>query len=352
MGRVTQKADLEPLIALGLVTREVAFASPRRAPRSAGGCACSPIQGAIAGLLPTLGHTSLEADILAWLAAQEDPLPPVASLCRALGCTPAHVSELARRGRFTLLPSRTWIRRCIGDAGLPQALAALSRSAKKAQALAALPVDAVEEAGFRAAHQVDATTLRALAAQGLAERSEEPGQVSLAISRDTVVEAILVLRGGQKHRHVLDALQQRQDGSLGLRTVYEATGATADTLRDLETAGLIAIEDEVVWRDPLAGQEFKPDQPPRLTPDQERVWATVEAGVLASRGARGQGSQGAETPGDAMLLRAGGGDGRQRPRPVHAMPPHRLMAAWAYRQTNPAIGRPPATAARTPPSLT
>ena len=44
--------------------------------------------------------------------------------------------------------------------------------------------------------------------------------------------------------------------------MYAETDATLATLRDLEDAGLISLNEEMVWRDPLAGHEFVADEPP------------------------------------------------------------------------------------------
>jgi primosomal protein N' (replication factor Y) len=98
--------------------------------------------------------------------------------------------------------------------------------------------------------------------------------VSLLLSPEAVVDALVELRGVQKHRAVLQALQ-RHDGPAWIGWVYAETGASLDTLRDLEAAGLVTVVEEMVWRDPLAGREFVLDQQPNLTEDQERVWEVV-----------------------------------------------------------------------------
>ena len=89
----------------------------------------------------------------------------------------------------------------------------------------------------------------------------------------------------QKHRAVLEALQ-RHDGPAWIGWVYAETGATLDTLRDLEAAGLLTVAEEMVWRDPLAGREFVLDQQPSLTEDQERVWEVVAQRISESANQR------------------------------------------------------------------
>jgi primosomal protein N' (replication factor Y) (superfamily II helicase) len=74
----------------------------------------------------------------------------------------------------------------------------------------------------------------------------------------------------------------RHEGPAWIGWVYAETGVTLDTLRDLEAAGLISLTEEMIWRDPLAGQEFVPDHHPVLTDEQaralERLRATSAAG--------------------------------------------------------------------------
>jgi primosomal protein N' (replication factor Y) len=42
---------------------------------------------------------------------------------------------------------------------------------------------------------------------------------------------------------------------------------------------LIALSEEEVWRDPLAGKEFVPVEPPALTDDQQTVWKAIDAAL-------------------------------------------------------------------------
>ena len=64
---VTQRADLEPLIAQGLVARETSFPSPPRAKTDRQVRLLADADG-VARALPALGRASKQADALAWLA--------------------------------------------------------------------------------------------------------------------------------------------------------------------------------------------------------------------------------------------------------------------------------------------
>lgn len=90
----------------------------------------------------------------------------------------------------------------------------------------------------------------------------------------------VALRWLARHKAVLDLLAAHGE-PLWIGRVYAETGATLQTLRDLEAAGLVSVAEEVVWRDPLANHEFQLDVKPVLTEDQAAVWETVAAAVAA-----------------------------------------------------------------------
>lgn len=77
---------------------------------------------------------------------------------------------------------------------------------------------------------------------------------------------------------VLDYLQDQRD-AVWVSWVYAETGCSLSDLRTLEERGLIALEEQEVWRDPLAGREFVLESQPRLTPDQEAVWDRIKSQI-------------------------------------------------------------------------
>jgi primosomal protein N' (replication factor Y) len=219
---VTQRGDLEPLIARGLVSWEVSFPTPPPRPKTDRQVRLLADAQTIERVLPTLGRSNKQADVLGWLAShalpssEEPGTHTLQEVCAAVGCTAGPVQALARKG---------WVQ-----------LTGTSRT-KTAEVRLSLPVNAVPD-------------------------------------------ALIALRGAEKHRAVLEALQ-RHVGPAWIGWVYAEAGAQLSTLRDLEAAGLITIAEEIVWRDPLAGQDFTLDRPPALTEDQEQVWSEIAA---ATRG--------------------------------------------------------------------
>ena len=212
----TQCAVLEPLIAQGLISREVSFPTPPPRPKTDRQVRLLADTPTIARVLPTLGRSSKQADVLTWVAGQVAGAPEAErafaldDVCAAAGCTAGTVEALAKRG---------WIQ--------------VTRASRG-----------------------------------------EPAQVRLTLALETVPDALVALRGAEKHRAVLEALQ-RHDGPAWIGWVYAESGAPLQTLRDLEEAGLITVAEEMVWRDPLAGQEFTLDRPPVLTEDQEQAWSAI-----------------------------------------------------------------------------
>ncbi|MFQ6100365.1 MAG: primosomal protein N' [Anaerolineae bacterium] len=72
----------------------------------------------------------------------------------------------------------------------------------------------------------------------------------------------------------------RTEGSpVDVSWVYAETGCTRYHLNKLAERGLVALDYEEVWRDPLAGQVFTPTTPPPLTPDQQAVWDIVQSAI-------------------------------------------------------------------------
>ncbi len=70
-----------------------------------------------------------------------------------------------------------------------------------------------------------------------------------------------------------------EGGPVDVSWVCAETGCTRYHLGKLAERGLVALDYEQVWRDPLAGQVFVPTEPPPLTPDQQAVWNTVQSAI-------------------------------------------------------------------------
>ena len=278
---------LKPLVARGLIRRRRLVVETLTRPKTGKTVRLLADEATIARALPRLGHTSKQADALAWLASTDDPLPTLAAVCAGAGCGEEPVRRLAARGWVEITPRRELVSLAVPPRQLDELMAGeLARSPSQARALAVLreaasPLD-VAELARRAG--VSTATLRALEAKGYIRRAVEESQVILTLPRDAVLDRIVELRGGEKQRAVLEALQ-RSGGIAWIGWVYAETGATLATLRELEAASLIHLELEEEHRDPLAGRTFAPDKPPVLTADQARAWSEIEKALDGQKSA-------------------------------------------------------------------
>lgn len=64
--------------------------------------------------------------------------------------------------------------------------------------------------------------------------------------------------------------------------IYAESGATPADLRKLAQLGAIQFQQELTWRDPLAGKEFQAQDFLNLTEDQTRCWSEIKAALHRS----------------------------------------------------------------------
>ena len=169
-------------------------------------------------------------------------------------------------------------------------LTALGRATDQARALAWLlehqgaPVAVTQlraECGLRGNN-----ALRALAQRGIVQI--EAGQVALAVDREAATAALLKLRGADKYAPIVEALAEA-GAPVWRHELSAKTNAPLPWLRELLSAGVITMQEEIFVRDPLLGRNFPSDAPPPLTGEQEAVWR-----IILTRGF--------EQPGSAAFL--------------------------------------------------
>ena len=116
-------------------------------------------------------------------------------------------------------------------------------------------------------------TIKTLERNGLVEVSD--GSVSLAQSVEKSREAYLELRGLNKYLPVLHALEEAEV-PLWKGELYAQVETNLSVLRDLEQAGLVALSEQVRFRDPLAGRTYPRTQAPKFTSEQILVWQQIQ----------------------------------------------------------------------------
>jgi primosomal protein N' (replication factor Y) len=247
----------------------------------------------IAAVLPGLGRASKQADLLSFLATSDDPLPALDDVLSAVGCTASPLRALVERGWVKLTPKRTLVATTLSGPAVQAALTDLAGAPAQQAVLASL----CEQPGPLETTQVDAspTTFAKLEAKGYLRRWTEPATVALALDSDQVLEAVSELKGTTGYAAVLDVLA-REEGRVWVGWIYAQTDATLDMLRVLAEAGLIVLDEARRWRDPLADQSFVLEQPPRLTPEQETAWQTIQKDMQPFAHQAGSRNQASDLP--------------------------------------------------------
>ncbi len=79
----------------------------------------------------------------------------------------------------------------------------------------------------------------------------------------------------QAKARAVAALLRAQHNFVWVGVIYAAVECDLAFLRKLETAGIIALEEEEQWRDSLAERTFEIGEPPTLTSEQAAAWQTI-----------------------------------------------------------------------------
>lgn len=154
----------------------------------------------------------------------------------------------------------------------------LGRSSKQADLLevvAAAGEDGVSVTRALTLAETPRATLKTLEKNGFVMFSDgDPQSVILAIPPEAVDEALISLRKGEKHLHILRVLS-RETGPLALSWLYAQSDAKLSDLKTLEEAGLIELSETETWRDSVSKHAFVPSAAPPLTPEQQAVWEII-----------------------------------------------------------------------------
>ena len=176
-----------------------------------------------------------------------------------------------------------------GDLPLDAALARVARVTNPTRLLAALlnmadaQADAAPEldalaAAAGVAKTAARTAMRSLQDKGLV--TAEGAGYRLAVTRPAAAQALDALQGTERVAPILAALAATPGpvwkSDLAAR-VTAWTETDLATLRKLQEAGLIALEEQARFRDPLAGRSYPVTTAPPLTGEQTGVWAVLEA---------------------------------------------------------------------------
>ena len=191
----------------------------------------------------------------------------------------------------------------IAPTAIRENLFALGRNSPQVQVLTALltapdhtmPVDAL----LTECELASVSPVSTLARKNLVTKSS--GTVTLSQSAMATEEAVLRLRGALKYEPVLQALA-RVGAPIWKTDLYAQVDTDLASLRHLQQAGLIQIEEKTRFRDPLAGRIYAKTLPPQLTDQQQRVWDEVRKRCFGGRcfGGRCFGGRATESGGSEL----------------------------------------------------
>ncbi|HXH20832.1 MAG TPA: primosomal protein N' [Dehalococcoidia bacterium] len=107
--------------------------------------------------------------------------------------------------------------------------------------------------------------------------------VELCVQPAEALAAAERLEAARKRRLAAALRLLAQDIGLPAPHLRARTGAGERDLAPLVEAGLVAVRERQVERDPLAGRAFEHRPPPLLTPEQERAFAPIAAALDSAR---------------------------------------------------------------------
>jgi len=112
----------------------------------------------------------------------------------------------------------------------------------------------------------------------LAEASIKPKTERVARLKVEVTPDVL---GELSRAPVQGAIVQYLDegGTAAASDIYAEVGGSSSTLKALVDKGLVELEGQEVWRDPLQGRTFVASSPPRLTEAQDSALREIEASL-------------------------------------------------------------------------
>lgn len=288
---VRSTAALATLIKRGLIERRWALDPPALKARTVQIARLAVDAATVAAAQPTLGRDTPGARALAYLAASDDPLPPLAAVAAASGAKPTTLRRLAERGLVgvtekrslvALRVSRSQAHQLLADAATSAALPGRARALLNALAEQPAPLEMDDLARLG----IGSNALPPLVKRGLIQTVDEPAAVFLAAPPEEIARAILELRKGDGQARLLTLLNDVGQ-AMEVRALLKAAGASSDDLTALRERGLVQVEERAAWRDPLAGETFALSRPPDLTGDQARAWDTVAAALHGHEAAGG-----------------------------------------------------------------
>ena len=219
--------------------------------------------------------TSVQLELARWLAqAYVAPLAEAIKLFMPPGLLTKSDDESGVRAKRELQ-----VRWVAGDLSVEDALAKLARETQQTRILAWLMArgeGAIEVTTLSGALDLTRTKLTAalngLVEKGLVARADDA--VRVATSEEVARRSLAILRGTDKYAPLVERLRAAET-PLWKSELYDEVETDLIALRRMQAAGLVALDEHVRFRDPLAGRIYPITVAPTLTGEQAAVWAKV-----------------------------------------------------------------------------
>jgi primosomal protein N' (replication factor Y) len=229
----------------------------------------------LARMEPVLNAVQLE--LAQWLAqAYVAPLSEAIKLFTPPGLLSKEEESSGVRAKRELQ-----VRWAGGDLSVGAALAKLARETQQTRILEWLltqerqPVEVDALANALGMERAKVTPpLNSLIEKGLVARTD--GLVRLIVSEEVAQRSLAIMRGVDKYVPVIETLRAA-NAPMWKSELYGEVDADLNALRRMQAAGLIALDERVRFRDPLAGRIYPPTVAPALTTEQAAVWAKVQS---------------------------------------------------------------------------
>ena len=229
-------------------------------------------------LLEPLRRKSTKAKILEYLA-RAGPIPSLREVLEATSSPRQSIRQLEEEGLVKIIPPSRFL---VPIAPKEELIKAKEKAGKRAKTKAAVLDLLLSAKGPIPLEELKDTrgALKALEEEGLAKVVEEEEQVILTVAPEEAIRLAWKEQGLSTYLAILEVLYREKE-PVSAGNLYAETGCAFRHLRELEEAGLIRLVREEVARDPLAGLVFEEATPPVLTPDQEKAWEEIKAGLEA-----------------------------------------------------------------------
>jgi primosomal protein N' (replication factor Y) len=225
--------------------------------------------------------TSVQIELAQWLAqAYVAPLVEAIKLFLPPGLLTKEGDNSGVRAKREL--QVRWVG---GDLSVADALAKLARESNQSLILAWLLEHGDEPTEVASLMSVldwprgkVMAALNGLVDKGVVARTED--RVQLATSEEMARTSLATMRGVDKYEPIIKTLAAA-DAPLWKSDLYSEVDADLTALRRMQAAGLVALDEHVRFRDPLAGRIYPTTVAPALTGEQATVWAKVRSQGLA-----------------------------------------------------------------------